>query len=186
MKTLIEEYEDEDIYESSSEENDQEANLVYLNNDLGEKEDEEENERNIKLKKSNISFKKILFYFNKKIVQNRKKMMKKYQSNILKEYRKLILRFFIFVILIQIYSLINIIGMINIGQSLEFLFPQLFQYGYYPTMYSYTYNLHRTMLMQPEYPIQNKTAIDAAHSSLLPFYNIDREINDVEYIYYIF
>lgn len=52
MKTLIEEYEDEDIYESSSEENDQEANLVYLNNDLEEKEDEEENERNIKLKKS--------------------------------------------------------------------------------------------------------------------------------------
>ena len=54
MKTLIEEYEDEDIYESSSEENDQEANLVYLNNDLEEKEDEEENERNIKLKKSTI------------------------------------------------------------------------------------------------------------------------------------
>lgn len=165
MKTLIAEYEDDDIYESSSEEDDQEANLVYLNNDLDSKheDDEEENERNLKLKK----------------IQNRKKMLKKYKANILKEYRKLILRFLIYAVLIQVYSLFNLIGMVNLQGSLSFLFPQLFQYSYYPTVYTYTYNLQRTMLIDYNYKINNKSAYEFAKYSLLPFYNIDREINDV-------
>ena len=106
-------------------------------------------------------------------------MLKKYKTNILKEYRNLLLRFLVYVILIEIYSLFNIIGMINLGQSLDFLFPQLFQYGYYPTVYSYTYNLQRTMLMKSQYPVENDTAINAAHNIILPFYDVDREMNDV-------
>lgn len=106
-------------------------------------------------------------------------MLKKYKANILKDYRKLILRFLIYAILIQVYSLFNLIGMVNLRQSLSFLFPQLFEYNYYPTMYTYTYNLQRTMLMKYEYNINNLSALEAAHEIILPFYKIDTEINNV-------
>lgn len=111
-------------------------------------------------------------------------MLKKYKTNILKEYRQLLLRFLIYAVLIQAYSMFNLIGMIDVGKSLAFLFPQLFQFNYYPTIYTYTYNLQRTMLMNPTYSINNKTAIEAAQNILLPFFNIDGEINSVSKIFF--
>ena len=113
-------------------------------------------------------------------------MLKKYRTNILKEYRDLMMKFLIYAILIQVYSLFNIIGMINVQQSLSFLFPQLFQYSYYPTMYSYAFNLHRTMLINSNYLIHNRTSLNAAHDILMDFYNVDREINDVCFYNYYF
>ena len=96
-----------------------------------------------------------------------------------KEYRNLNLRFLVLAILIQIYSLINIAGMINLSKSISFLFPQLFEYGYYPTMYTYTYNLHRTMLMEPQYSVNNESSLLTAHQILNQFYHIDEELDNV-------
>ncbi len=91
----------------------------------------------------------------------------------------MLVKYFLLIILSQIYSLFNLIGIYSLKDELNFVFPQYEHNSFINAEFQHIFNIQRMMMIDPSFPIEGVVAKEVALSSLKSLISINDRLQEV-------